>query len=145
MSSGPILLSNRVKSFAVDAIKMYSLSLEIQGQSVLPEILIENSRGERRVVVVAQGPNLQSVAAEDHIAAGRQLLEKLKDRPNVARCAALMFDAYLTSDGEKVPAIAVEILEEGALHTFAQRYSITKRGKIHLIDEPLYRGQARSL
>jgi len=130
--------------FVIDAINRYIPVIEDKRYSPLPQVLVENMQGVRSVVVVATGPEYRSRTAEEHLAAGRQLLEQMRGQSDVIRRAALAFNAYVVSDEEKVSAIAVEFLEGSVNHTFAQRYIAGKRGKIHLIGEPLYQGSARS-
>lgn len=137
-------LTDEARDLVLNATLTFSKLLEHQDIAPLPQIFVVNTKGETKSVVVQGGRDLESGSAEDHLLAGREVLERLSNLPDVVRSAVLAYDAYLTLGGKKMSAIVVEMLEPGVTHTLAQGYAIGKDGKIELIGEPLYRAQPRS-
>lgn len=144
MTSNTAVLTEVERMFALDALRSFAKLLKYQDISLLPEVFVQNIFGGESVVVVSGGSDLESGTAEEHLAAGRELLKKLGDEPDVVRYAALAYDANLTSGDKMISVIAVEMLSLGVTHIFIQQYNIRTDGKVDLIGEPLYLGTPRS-
>jgi hypothetical protein len=144
MNSHTPILTDEARKLVLEAIRVFSKLLEHQDFALLPQIFLVNTKGEKKSVVVHGGRDLESGTAEDHLLAGREVLERLSRLPDVVRNAALAYDSYLTLGGQEMSAIGVEMLGPGVTHIFAQQYAIGRGGKVDLIGEPLYRTEPRS-
>ncbi len=140
MAQYQIILTEEARRLALDSIAIYVKVLEpaSESSSPLPQVLIENTKGKRFVVVVTAGDGEKSATMKEHVSEGRKLLRNLADNPDVVRYAALAYDATMTVDGKRMSAIVVEILYRDATQVFAQSYSREGYGKIQLINKPKY-------
>lgn len=126
MNSPSNPISPEATAFVVDAINAFSAIINDERGGMLPQVLTQNTAGERSLVVVtARSGERGEPVTEADVETGRELLRKLRSAPDAVSMAALVYDSFLSVGGTRTSALVAEIIDGRTWHVLAQRYSFS--------------------